>query len=150
MLARSRALLIAMAAWNAYICRASRPQAPGMRPLRGRSTERTPISSPQAPPGTPGVYMGAKRRSEGCHSSSKRGAGPSVYHCGTSSSSRTQPSVCGYETQVAPGLAHGQPALPGGAGADAAGDERLGGGVPGEGGDDEVPVGAYEIDAASS
>ncbi len=96
MLERSRALLIAMAAWNAYICKASRPQAPGRRPLRGRSTDRTPISSPLLPPPCgPGAYIGAKSRSEGCHSSSKRGAGPSVYHCGTSSSSRTQPSVWG-------------------------------------------------------
>ncbi len=97
--ARRRALLMAIAAWNAYIWSASRPHAPGSRPLRGRSTDRTPISSPHAPPGTPGVYIGAKSRSAGCHSSSKRGAGPSVYHCGTSSSSRTQPSVCGMKTR---------------------------------------------------
>lgn len=51
------------------------------------------------------------------------------------------------EPQVAPGLAHGQAAVPGGAGADPAGDEGFGGGVAGEGGDDEVTVGAYEIDA---
>ncbi len=100
MLARSRALLIAMAAWKAYIWSASRPQAPGRRPLRGRSTDSTPISSPHAAlPCGPGAYMGAKSRSAGCHSSSKRGAGPSVYHCGTSSSSRTQPSVCGMNTR---------------------------------------------------
>lgn len=99
MLARSRALLIAMAAWKAYIWSASRPQAPGRRPLRGRSTDSTPISSPPEPPGTEGVYIGANSRSEGCHSSSKRGAGPSVYHCGTSSSSRIQPSVCGMNTR---------------------------------------------------
>ncbi len=52
-----------------------------------------------------------------------------------------------YEPQVAPGLAHGEPPLPGVAGADAAGDEGLGGGVAGEGGDDEVAVGAHEVDA---
>ena len=53
MLARRRALLIAMAAWKAYIWSASRPHAPGRRPLRGRSTEMTPRSSP------PEAYMGA-------------------------------------------------------------------------------------------
>ncbi len=53
MFARSLALLIAMAAWKAYIWSASRPQAPGRRPLRGLSTEMTPRSSP------PDAYMGA-------------------------------------------------------------------------------------------
>lgn len=53
MFARSLALLIAIAAWKAYICSASRPQAPGRRPLRGLSTEMTPRSSP------PDAYMGA-------------------------------------------------------------------------------------------
>ena len=75
MLARSRALLIAMAAWNAYICSASRPQPPGCRPLRGRSTEMTPMSSP---PDASVAYIGAKSRSLGCHSSAKRGTGPVV------------------------------------------------------------------------
>ncbi len=51
------------------------------------------------------------------------------------------------EAQAVPVLAHAQAAIPGGAGADAAGDERLGGGVAGEGGDDEIAVRAYEVDA---
>ncbi|MCO6698942.1 substrate-binding domain-containing protein, partial [Streptomyces sp. Vc17.3-30] len=34
-----------MAAWEAYIWSASRPQAPGRRPLRGRSTDMTPRRS---------------------------------------------------------------------------------------------------------
>lgn len=46
MLARIRALLIAMPAWKAYIWSASQPQGPGWRPVEGRSTEITPISSP--------------------------------------------------------------------------------------------------------
>lgn len=52
-----------------------------------------------------------------------------------------------YEHQVAPVLAHAEAAVPGVARADAAGDEGLGGGVPGEGGDDEIAVGAYEVHA---
>lgn len=52
-----------------------------------------------------------------------------------------------YEPQVAPGLAHVQPAVPGVAGADAAGDQGFGGAVPGEGGDDQVAVGADEVHA---
>ncbi|CAM5404485.1 hypothetical protein SSPIM334S_03356 [Streptomyces spiroverticillatus] len=91
MLERSRALMMAMAAWEAYMVRASWPQAPGRRPPRGRSTEITPISSPSPPE----AYIGAYRRSLGCHSSAKRGSGPSVCHCGTSSSVSTQPSWCG-------------------------------------------------------
>jgi hypothetical protein len=53
-------------------------------------------------------------------------------------------SVC------APGLAHGEAAFPGGAGVDAAGDHRFGGGVAGEGGDDEVAVWAYKVQARRS
>jgi hypothetical protein len=53
----------------------------------------------------------------------------------------------GYEDQVAPLFAHAQPAFPGGARADPAGDQRLGGGVPGEGGHDEVAVGADQVHA---
>lgn len=41
-----------------------------------------------------------------------------------------------------------KPALPGVAGADAAGDQGLGGGVAREGGDDEVAVGPDQVDAA--
>lgn len=52
-----------------------------------------------------------------------------------------------YEDQVAPVLPHVQPALPRIARADPAGDEGLGGGVASEGGDDEIAVGAYEVDA---
>ncbi len=52
-----------------------------------------------------------------------------------------------YEPQVAPGLAHAEAPVPGGAGADTAGDQGLRGGVPGEGGDDEVAVRADEVDA---
>src|SRR5690606_12048636 len=52
-----------------------------------------------------------------------------------------------YEDQVTPALAHVQAALPGRTGAGPAGDEGLGGGVPGQGGDDEITVGAYEVDA---
>lgn len=55
MLARSRALLIAMAAWEAYIWSASRPHAPGRRPLRGRSTDMTPRRSRPLPE----AYIGA-------------------------------------------------------------------------------------------
>ena len=40
-----------------------------------------------------------------------------------------------------------QPALPGGAGADPAGHQRLGGRVAGDGGDDEVAVGTDQVDA---
>lgn len=55
MLARSLALLIAMADCEAYMWSASRPQAPGRRPLRGRSTDMTPRRS--EPP--PEAYIGA-------------------------------------------------------------------------------------------
>lgn len=56
MFARSRALLIAMPDWKAYIWRASQPQGPGWRPLVGRSTDITPISSL---PTVWEAYMGA-------------------------------------------------------------------------------------------
>jgi hypothetical protein len=51
-----------------------------------------------------------------------------------------------YEDQVAPAFAHGEPAVPGLTGADPAGDQGLGGGVAGEGGDHEIAVGADEVD----
>lgn len=50
------------------------------------------------------------------------------------------------EAEAVPVLAHRQPAFPGGAGSYAAGDEGFGGGVAGEGGDDEVTVRTYEVD----
>ncbi|GGQ95351.1 hypothetical protein GCM10010216_67340 [Streptomyces flaveolus] len=53
----------------------------------------------------------------------------------------------GYEDQVAPLLAHAQAAFPGLAGAGPAGDQGLGGLVAGEGRDDEVAVGADQVDA---
>lgn len=53
----------------------------------------------------------------------------------------------GYEDQVAPLLAHAQAPVPGLPGARTAGDEGLGGRVAREGGDDEVAVGADQVDA---
>ena len=50
------------------------------------------------------------------------------------------------EAQVAPALAHGQPAVPGGAGADPSGHQRLGARAAGDRGDHEIAVGADEID----
>ncbi|CAM5339596.1 hypothetical protein SCALM49S_01427 [Streptomyces californicus] len=76
MLARRRALLMAMAAWKAYIWSASRPQAPGRRPLRGRSTDRTPIRCRCAAAGRAGAYIGAKSRSERVPLVLEAGRGP--------------------------------------------------------------------------
>lgn len=52
-----------------------------------------------------------------------------------------------YETELVPGLPHRQAALPGGAGADPAGDQGLGRAVAREGGDDEIAVGADQVHA---
>ena len=51
------------------------------------------------------------------------------------------------EAQPVPVLAHRQAPLPGGARADPAGDQRFRRRVAGEGRDDQVTVGAYEVDA---
>ncbi len=80
--ARSRALPMAIPACWLNIASASRPQAPGRLPLRGRSTDRTPSSSP------PRLYIGANRQSSGCQAS---GCQSSAIH--GSASSGTSPST---------------------------------------------------------
>lgn len=50
-----------------------------------------------------------------------------------------------YEAELVPGPPHRQPALPGGARADPAGDQGLGRAVAREGGDDEITVGADQV-----
>lgn len=50
------------------------------------------------------------------------------------------------EPQVTPVFGEGEAVVPGVPGADLAGEEGFGGGVPGDGGDDEVAVGLDEVD----
>lgn len=139
MFERSRALLIAMAACEAYIWSASQPHAPGRmavaRLVDGQHAEQLAVG-------------GVQGREEPVHGVPGVGAVPDgagrvpLRHIVV-----VQDPALGVrdEAESAPLLAHRQPPLPGGAGADAARHHGLGGGAAYQRGDDEVTVGTHQV-----